>query len=120
MNSLEELKGHYENFLRSDQFNYVDNITTAIDDYTEAIQNNANHISKTSSKTGAGTSNGGSKVTGMGCPRVKVKLSELRNENPMLERRLVHDPLRHLRALEFAAHDVAKDERPGYDDKYGA
>ena len=113
MNSLEELKGHYENFLRSDQFNYVDNITTAIDDYRLAIQNNAN-------LTGAETSNGRSKVTGMACPRVKVKLSELRNENPMLERRLVHDPLRHLRALEFAAHDVAKDERPGYDDKYGA
>lgn len=114
MNSLEELKPVYEDFLRSDDFNYVDKITTAIDDYTASIQNNnANNISKSSSSK----NNGSSGPTG--CPRVKIKLSELRSENPVLERRLVNDPLRHLRALEFAAHDVAKDERPGYDDKYG-
>ncbi len=53
------------------------------------------------------------------CPRVKIKLSELRSDNPALERRLINDPLRHLRALEFAVHDVAVEERPGYDEKYG-
>lgn len=104
MNSLEELKPSYEDFLRSPRFTYVDRINTAIDDYAEEKE------SKSSSVTGG---------VGTGCPRVRVKLSDLRSENPVLERRLVSDPLRHLRALEFAAHEIGQDERPGYDDKHG-
>ena len=103
MNSLEELKPSYEDFLRSPRFDYVDRINTAIDDY-------ADKQSKSSSVTGG---------VGTGCPRVRVKLSDLRRENPVLERRLVNDPLRHMRAFEFAAHEIGKDERPGYDDKLG-
>ena len=106
MNSLEELKPSYEDFLRSPRFNYVDQINTAIDDYALEIQ----------SKSSSASSTGG---VGTGCPRVRVKLSELRRDNPVLERRLVNDPLRHMRALEFAAHEIGKDERPGYDDKHG-
>lgn len=109
MNSLEELKPSYEDFLRSPRFNYVDRINTAIDDYTHEIQTAASGSKSSNVRAGSG----------MGCPRVKVKLNELRSENPALERRMVDDPLRHLRALEFAAHDIGKDERPGYDDKYG-
>ena len=104
MNSLEELKPSYEDFLRSPRFNYVDRINTAIDDYALEKQK------KSPNETGG---------VGTGCPRVRVKLSELRVENTVLERRLVSDPLRHLRALEFAAHEIGQDERPGYDDKHG-
>ena len=104
MSSLEELKAKYDDFLRSDRFNYTDRINTAIDDYTLERQTKSSNV-----KGGVGT----------GCPRVKVKLSELRSEDPDLERRLIHDPLRHLRALEFAAHEIGKDERPDYDDKLG-
>ena len=106
MNSLEELKPSYEDFLRSPRFNYVDRINTAIDDYTYALEKER----KSSSVTGG---------AGTGCPRVRVKLSDLRSENPVLERRLVSDPLRHLRALEFAAHEIGQDEIPEYYDKHG-
>jgi hypothetical protein len=102
MTSLEDLKLSYEEFFRSPRYNYADRINTAIDDYAESQ-------SKTKVTGGAGT----------GCPRVKVKLSELRSVNAVLERRLINDPLRHLRALELAAHDIGKDDRPGYDSKNG-
>lgn len=105
MNSLEALKNSYDIFLRSPQFTYIDSINNAIDDYARKVQNKSSTLS------------GG---VGTGCPRVRVKLSELRRvEGGMLERGLVNDPMRHLRALEFAAHDIGKEERPGYDDKYG-
>jgi len=113
MNSLNELRANYEDFLRSPRFNYADRISTAIDDFNN---NNNNNNNNTKSKNAAATAG----VTiGPGCPRIKVKLSELRSENPSLERRLINDPLRHLRALEFAAHDIGVDERPGYEEKGG-
>ena len=112
MNSLEELKPSYEDFLRSPRFNYVDRISTAIDDYAREMQ-----MKSSGSKAAGAAVNGGG--VGTGCPRVKIKLSELRSENPALERRLINDPLRHLRAVEFAAHDIGIDERPGYDEKHG-
>ena len=117
MSSLDDLKPTYEDFLRSDDLNYLVKINQAIDDYTASIQDSTNKLSRaaSSSSSSKNSSNGG----GVGCPRVKVKLSELRSHNPLLERMLVNDPLRHLRALEFAAHEVAKDEQPGYDEKYG-
>jgi len=54
-------------------------------------------------------------IVGWGCPRVRVSLGELRAEHPRLAQRLRYDPLRHLRALEAACHEVALEERPGYD-----
>ena len=43
-------------------------------------------------------------------------MADLRSQdNGQLSQRLRTDPLRHLRALEAACHDVANEERPGYD-----
>ena len=57
-------------------------------------------------------------VEGWGCPRVDIGMSELRS-NSNLSQQLRRDPLRHLRALEAACHDIAQEQRPGYD-KSGA
>ena len=51
-----------------------------------------------------------------GCPRVDISMAELRTQdNGQLSNRLRRDPFRYLRALEDACHEIAKDERPGYD-----
>lgn len=97
-NSHEELRGSYEDFLRSENFGQVDKIATAIDDY------NANSMGKESNVN-----------MGSSCPRVKINLTELRSENPRLEQGLRTDPLRHLRALEAACHIIALEERPEYE-----
>ena len=49
--------------------------------------------------------------------RVSFSMAELRSAN--LSERLRLDPLRHLRALEAACHDVADEGRPGYNIKAG-
>ena len=55
-------------------------------------------------------------VAAWGCPRVEISMAELRSQdNGQLSNRLRRDPFRHLRALEDACHEIAKDERPGYD-----
>jgi len=90
------LRDEYDNFLRQDRFQYIDRISTVIDDYT--------HNSKSLS------------VEGWGCPRVNINMAELRSEgNGGLSQRLRRDPLPHLRALEAACHEIAMDARPGYD-----
>mmetsp|Transcript_211 Transcript_211/g.469 ORF Transcript_211/g.469 Transcript_211/m.469 type:complete len:795 (-) Transcript_211:924-3308(-) len=90
------LRDEYDNFLRQERFQYVDKISTVIDDYT--------HRSKSL------------KVAGWGCPRVNVSMAELRSMgNGGLSQRLRRDPLPHLRALEAACHEIATEERPGYD-----
>lgn len=82
------------------RFNYVDRISTAIDDYA--------HRSKSLS------------VEGWGCPRVDVSIAELRSQdNGTLSQRLRRNPLPHFRALEAACHEIASEARPGYD-KNGA
>ena len=43
------------------------------------------------------------------CLMLKNCLSELRSENSRLEQWLREDPLRHLRALEDACHEIAKE-----------
>jgi len=43
------------------------------------------------------------------CPRVRVRISDLRAFNPILAQQLISDPLRHLRALELACHHLAED-----------
>lgn len=78
------------------RYNLVDRISTAIDDYV--------HRSRSLS------------VQGWGNPRVEISMSELRSQdNGQLSQRLRQDPLRHLRALEAACHDIAQEVRPGYD-----
>jgi len=90
------LRDEYDNFLRQDRFQYIDRISTVIDDYT--------HNSKSLN------------VEGWGCPRVNINMAELRSEgNGGLSQRLRRDPLPHLRALEAACHEIAMDARPGYD-----
>ena len=43
-------------------------------------------------------------------------MADLRSqENGQLSSRLRLDPLRHMRALEAACHDIATEHRPGYD-----
>jgi hypothetical protein len=56
------------------------------------------------------------KGTSAGCPRVSISLAELRSQGDGQMSRLMRlDPLRHLRALEAACHNVASEQRPGYD-----
>jgi len=109
-NSHDELRSSYEDFLHADNFSQLERIATAIDDH------NARRA-RTASKSKAGDEGSvmGAPV-GWGCPRVKIRLSELRADGAAsLERRLRLDPLRHLRALEAACHNVGMEERPGYD-----
>ncbi|OEU09319.1 MCM-domain-containing protein [Fragilariopsis cylindrus CCMP1102] len=90
------LRDEYDNFLRHERYQYVDRISTVIDDYT--------HRSKSLS------------VEGWGCPRVNINMAELRSQgNGGLSQRLRRDPLPHLRALEAACHEIAMESRPGYD-----
>ena len=89
---------------KSQQFHYTDRIATAIDDY----------VQKSRSRSGKGESAVG-EILGWGCPRIRVSLGELRSESSRLAQRLRYDPLRHLRALEAACHEIAMEERPGYD-----
>ena len=120
-NSLIELRARYDDFLRHERFNYPERIATSVDDY---IQRSSTPSSSGSSsgggKGGEGTSsnNKATSATGMTTsnnPRLRIPLSELRSYDARLSNQLINDPLRHLRALEFAAHDIAMEERPGYD-----
>ena len=73
----------------------MDRIATAVDDF--------HHVSR-SNKVDAGG------------PRVSISMAELRSEGDgQLSQNLRRDPLRHLRALEAACHQIATDDRPGYD-----
>eukprot|EP00980_Cylindrotheca_fusiformis_P018667 scaffold6219_cov146-Cylindrotheca_fusiformis.AAC.2 len=93
--TLLELKEEYDGFLRQERYGHVDRICTAIDDYAHRSRSLA--------------------VEGWGCPRVNVSMSELRAASGQLSSRLRRDPLRHLRALEAACHEIAQESRPGYD-----
>eukprot|EP00934_Nitzschia_sp_Nitz4_P001891 Nitzschia sp. Nitz4//scaffold11_size288233//168526//171028//NITZ4_000784-RA/size288233-snap-gene-0.26-mRNA-1//1//CDS//3329534104//1891//frame0 len=96
MASLMELRDQYDNFLREERFGYVDKISTAIDDFNERSRRLS--------------------VQGWGCPRVEIGMADLRSQdNGDLSARLRLDPLRNLRALEAACHDIANEMRPGYD-----
>ncbi|KAL3793437.1 hypothetical protein ACHAW5_001612 [Stephanodiscus triporus] len=112
-NSLLELRASYDEFLRSDRYGYADRIGTAIDDHVQRSQK----ASPSSSEGGGG---GGPPPPSslVGRPRLRVPLSDLRSHDPRLSNALVRDPLRHLRALESAAHELALEERPGYDSKF--
>eukprot|EP01082_Thalassiosira_pseudonana_P016428 g14720.t1 g14720 contig90:246513-249281(+) len=100
-NSLAELRARYDDFLRGERFNYPERIATAIDDYIQK--------SRPSKSTDHATS------TPIGHPRIRIPLSDLRSYDPRLSNALTLDPMRHIRALESVAHDVAAEERPGYD-----
>jgi len=89
-----DLQIRYEEFLRVERFRQVERISTSIDDFVRLRdEGNTSSIS----------------------PRVRILLSELRSEIPQLATRLRLDPLRHIRALEWACHNIAIEERPGYD-----
>jgi len=116
-NSLIELRARYDDFLRHERFNYPERIATSVDDY---IQRSS---ATTSSGGGKGSSDKATTTTGVTTsnnPRLRIPLSELRSYDARLSNQLIHDPLRHLRALEFAAHDIAMEERPGYDKSLSA
>mmetsp|Transcript_19015 Transcript_19015/g.34389 ORF Transcript_19015/g.34389 Transcript_19015/m.34389 type:complete len:814 (+) Transcript_19015:235-2676(+) len=106
-NSLLELRTKYDDFLREDRFGYTDKIGTAIDDH---VQRSARKGSSSSDSTGGPS--GGSLV---GHPRLRIPMSDLRSHDSRLSNSLQRDPLRHIRALESAAHEIAVEERPGYD-----
>lgn len=98
-----ELRDSYEDFMRFES--QLERVVTAIDDYVE--------LNKDSCGIRKDINTG--HVVGCGCPRVTINLSELRIRKPRLEQQIRHDPLRHLRALEAACHNIALTERPGYD-----
>mmetsp|Transcript_37226 Transcript_37226/g.78515 ORF Transcript_37226/g.78515 Transcript_37226/m.78515 type:complete len:810 (+) Transcript_37226:263-2692(+) len=105
-NSLLELKAKYDDFLREDRFGYTERIGTAIDD----------HVQRSARTSGGGkgtdAATGGSLI---GHPRLRIPLSDLRSHDSRLSNSLLSDPLRHIRAMEGAAHEIALEERPGYD-----
>jgi hypothetical protein len=94
--TLTDLRDRYEAFLRNERFDLTTTVTNAIDDWHE-------------------TSGGSRSHAGSGCPRVELSLSTLRSYDTGLSQRLRLDPLRHLRALEAACHEVGAEVRPGYD-----
>lgn len=51
----------------------------------------------------------------LACPRLFLRMAELRTYDPTLPQRFRMDPLRHMRALETAAQDIASQNEPGYD-----
>ena len=109
-NSLLELRASYDEFLRSDRFGYADRIGTAVDDHVQRSQKQR--------QDGGGlgpTTNPPPSSTLVGHPRLRVPLSDLRSHDPRLSNALQRDPLRHIRALESACHELAIEERPGYD-----
>jgi len=106
-NSHLNLRAQYDDFLRGQRFNVISRIETSVDDFVQRSRKLQNGSNK--------GSNGAIDAVGWGCPRVRFALSELRSENPRLEQRLRADPLRHLRALEDACHEIAKETRQGYD-----
>ena len=113
-NSLLELRTSYDEFLRSDRFGYADRIGTAIDDHYQ--RSNAANASSGGGKQGKGQGSSAANTTTLvGHPRLRIPLSDLRSHDPRLSNALLRDPLRHIRALEAAAHDLALEERPGYD-----
>jgi len=105
MANLDELRIKYGDFLREDRFGYTDRVGTAIDDH---VQRSARKDPSPS----ADAVGGGSLI---GHPRLRVPLADLRSYDPRLSNALQRDPLRHIRALEAAAHEIALEERPGYD-----
>jgi len=111
-NSLIELRARYDDFLRHERFNYPERIATSVDDYIQRSTTTAGGGGKGGSEKGSTTTTG---VTTSNNPRLRIPLSELRSYDARLSNQLINDPLRHLRALEFAAHDIAMEERPGYD-----
>lgn len=120
-NSLIELRARYDDFLRHDRFNYPERIATSVDDYIQrssATSSSGGGGGKGSSDKATSTTTTG--VTTSNNPRLRIPLSELRSYDARLSNQLIHDPLRHLRALEFAAHDIAMEERPGYDKSLSA
>ena len=76
---------------------FTDRITTTLDDFSH-------HRKQQNSSLG-----------GVGCPRVTFTIAELRSQDATLSHQLQRDPFRHIRALESACHNVADQERPGYD-----
>ncbi len=90
------------------RFNYADRIVSCVDD----------HIQRNKLLSEDPTSNNKQNTRGMSdCPRVRIRVGDIRSYQSVLASSLVAFPLQHLRALEIAAHDIAQDFRPGYDSK---
>ena len=80
------------------RYDFVDRISTAIDDHQHLVRQSIGNI---------------------GGPRVTIGMSELRSADGDLSNRLRLDPLRHIRALELACHEISTEDRPGYDKECG-
>jgi len=106
--SHDELRSNYEDFLRADQFSQIQRVATSIDDY------NALRAGRLAGSQ-AGHKTQRAEGVGWGCPRVKIRLAEVRSDHSQLEKGMRSDPQRHLRALEAACHVIGLEERPGYD-----
>ena len=119
MTSLLELRTLYDDFLRSERFGYADRIGTAIDDHIQRSTRNKVGVVdpklSSASSSSAATATTATFAAPIGHPRLRIPLSDIRSHDTRLSNALLRDPLRHIRALECSAHDIACEERPGYD-----
>jgi hypothetical protein len=84
---------------------FENQISTAIADVREASQQQQYDIENATAATNRN----------IACPRLFLRMAELRAYDAQLPQRFRLDPLRHMRALETAAQDVAEQNEPGYD-----
>ena len=118
--SLLELRGEYENFLRGEVRLLDDDSSLQTErDHRQLMINQSNHCpclqryNLTERIATAIDDFQHIKSDGI-CPRITLSMAELRSEG--FSERLRLDPLRHLRALEAACHLIALEEKPGYDE----
>lgn len=95
LRSHDELRLEYDEFLRLERFRYSDRIASCIDEHLQ--RNN---------KLGATTEDSSSTKK---CPRIRIRVGDIRSFHSALATALFAFPLQHLRALEMAAQEVAND-----------
>jgi DNA replication licensing factor MCM3 len=92
----------------SQRFDYGDRIEQAVDDCWRITKESYGK----QQNQGTNPSNGGG--NGVACPRIKIDLTELRSISHLLEQSIRTDPLRHIRAMEHACHDLALERSSNY------
>jgi DNA replication licensing factor MCM3 len=104
------LQGEYESFFN--QMGYEPKIDKCVSEHLS--RNRAVNAPPSSSSGGKGNAVSQGPV-GSICPRLRVRMTDMRSFNPLLAQQLISNPLRHLRALELACHMMADESTPGYD-----